>query len=117
MAEYLFYKLERFRPEGGDHINNQVKYWCEQIYPEGTVTKVDKIEFQGVPQHPYTDDNPNRLFNQIAKLYNKGDKVYTLEKEEISTGPNGLELELKVLLSHDEMRILTVAINYELSKK
>jgi len=103
MVEYLFYKLERFRPEGGNHVNSQVKYWCE-IIPSQV--------------HPYTDDNPYRLFGQIASLFELGDTIRTLVKSEIiATNVGQLEVELKEPLSHDELRILSVQVLEELGKK
>ena len=117
MVEYLIFKLERFRPEGGQHVNNQVKYWCEIIPKEGTVTKIGQLEFNGLAVHPYTDDNPHRLFGQIASLYQKGDQIKTIPGAEISDCFDGGEVELRVPLSHDEMRILAVQVLEELGKR
>lgn len=117
MTDYLVFKLERFRPEGGNHVNNQVKYWCEIIPPEGTTTKIGNLEVRGLPVHPYTDDNPHRLFGKIASLYQKGDHIRTVPEAEISDSFDGGEVELREPLSHDELRILAVQVLEELGKK
>ncbi|MBI2105298.1 hypothetical protein HYT56_00500 [Candidatus Woesearchaeota archaeon] len=103
MTDYLIFKLERFRHEGGNHINNQVKYWCE----------INELDLH----HPYTDDNPYRLFGKIASLYQKGDHIKTLSEAEISDFFDGGEVELREPLSHDELRILAIQVLEKLGRK
>ncbi|GEM_PF-5193978 len=117
MTDWLFYKLERFRREGGNHVNNQVKYLCEAIYPKETTTTIGNLVVQGRPTHPYTDDNPHRLFGQIAALYQQGDAIKTIPEAEISDTFGGVEIELKEPLSHDELRILSIQILEALRNK
>ena len=99
MTEYFMYKTERIRPEGGDHINNQVKYWCEPL---------------GVISHGLTDDNPYRLFGQVASLFRAGDVITTM-KESVISGDKE-EIALNEPLSHDELRILAVQVLGALGK-
>ncbi|MGV8086627.1 MAG: hypothetical protein ACP5N1_03280 [Candidatus Woesearchaeota archaeon] len=116
MNEYLFFKLERFRPEGGNHINNQVKYWCEITFQDGTKQKIGDIEIEGVLAAPLTDDNPYRLIGQIAKLYQSGDIIKTIPEAKI-TDSFGPEVELREPLSHDELRILSLQVLDALDSK
>ena len=118
MVEYFFYKSERFRPEGGNHINNQVKYWCEPIDSKATKPKIGCTEIKGNPVHPYTDDNPYRLFGKIASLFKLGDTITTLDKSKVSARKLGsLEVELEEPLSHDELRILSIQVLEALYKQ
>lgn len=115
MTEYLIYKLERFRSEGGEHTCNQVKYLCEITAPKQSVMLRDRIiEMQ---THPYTDDNPHRLFGKIASIYKIGDTVKTIPEAEISDAFDGKDVELKEPLSHDELRILSVQVLDALGRK
>ena len=113
MTEYLVYKCERFRPEGGSHTSNQVKYWCENL----TGNKISDNPPQYIATHPLTDDNPHRLFGQIASMYEIGDKIRTVPNSEINTSSDGKEVELTEPLSHDELRILSVQILEALGNK
>lgn len=105
MTEYLVFKLERFGPEGGSHVASQVKYFCEEIMPRDSPFL----------KHPYTDDNPYRLFGQIASFYKKGDKIVTIPEAEICDDFDGTVVELKEPLNHDELRILAIQILEKLS--
>ncbi len=117
MTEYLIFKLERFRPESGCHVNNQVKYCCEIIPPDGSTTRIGDITVNCLTVHPYTDDNPYRLFGQIASLYQRGDCIKTIPHAEISDTFDGGQVELREPLSHDELRILAVQVLEELGKR
>ena len=112
MTEYLIYKCERFRPEGGDHTNNQVKYWCDNV----TGIKISDDPPMYTATHPLTDDNPWRLFGQIASMYKVGDVITTLSESAITSSSDGKEVELTEPLTHDELRILSVQILEALGK-
>ena len=113
MTEYLVYKCERFRPEGGSHTNNQVKYWCDNI--DGI--KISDESSQRTAVHPLTDDNPYRLFGQIARMYKVGDVIKTISESALTSSDDGKEVELTEPLTHDELRILSVQILEALGKK
>ncbi len=113
MTEYLVYKCERFRAGGGDHTNNQVKYWCDNI----TGIKISDNPLKYIATHPLTDDNPYRLFGQIASMYKVGDVIRTSPVAEINVSEDGKEVELTEPLTHDELRILSVQILEALGKK
>ncbi len=113
MTEYLVYKCERFRPEGGNHTNNQVKYWCDNV----TGIKISDSPLKYVATHPLTDDNPHRLFGQIASMYQVGDVIKTISELAITSSDDGKEIELTEPLTHDELRILSVQILEAFGKK
>ena len=101
MTDYLIFTTERFRHEGADHIkSSNKKYVCHPL---------------NVSQHPYTDENPVRLFAQISEIYEDGDNISTLEKSSITN--NGIETLLTDKLSSDEMRMLAISISESLWKK
>jgi hypothetical protein len=104
MAEYLIYKVERFRSGGGDHTANQVKYLCE-IPP--TILHDGEKETR-VARHPLTDDNLYRLVGQIAQIYEPNDTIETLAGATI-TG-DAQEITLTEPLHPDEMRLLAVEV-------
>lgn len=113
MTEYLFYKVKRLLPSGGDHVDTRVKYLCEIITPERTAANI--MEGLTELRHPYTDDNPHRLFGQIASLYRPGDKIRTIPYPEITNSAE-VQVELKEPLSHDELGILAVQVLEALGK-
>lgn len=104
MVDYLVYKIIHFRSEvGGEYVANEVKYFFE-------------LENPSFAQHPYTDTNPHRLFNQIAGLYQKGDSIKSihalLAEDNVLGG-----VDLTEPLSSDEMRILSITVLNALGKK
>lgn len=104
MTDYLIYKITHFRSEvSGEYVNNEVKYHFEQETPP-------------FPQHPYTDTNPHRLFDQIAGLYQKGDSIKSIQESSI-IGNALYGVDLTEPLSSDEMRILAIKVLNALGKK
>ena len=113
MAEYLFYKVKMLLPLVGGNVDTRVQYSCE-IIPQERATASRREELAERRQ-PYTDDNPNRLFVQIASLYRSGDKIRTIPYPEI-TNRFEAQVELKEPLSHDEFGILAVQVLEALGK-
>lgn len=104
MTNYIIYKTTHFRSEcGGEYVNNEVKYYFEDSHSPFL-------------QHPYTDTNPQRLFDQISKLYKKGDSIKSLQESFIEDNALG-GVDLTGPLSSDEMRILAIKVLDALGKK
>lgn len=104
MIEYLVYKITHFSSHGGgEYVTNEVKYFFEQENPP-------------FPQHPYTDTNPHRLFNQIANLYKKGDSIKSIQASSIEDNALG-GVDLTEPLSSDDLKILSIQILHALGKR
>jgi hypothetical protein len=115
MTEYRVFKEERFVLENGNYDRTEVKYICEVVGAGSEVQIGDRTI--DVPMHPYTDDDKYRLFNKIASLYQKGDRIRTINESEISDGLDGEVIELMKPLNHDELKVLAVTLLKELSGK
>ena len=97
MNEYTVYLVERFGHGDGDTINHETIYVGEIM--------------GGSAKHPFTDGDPRRLFERLASEYKPGDTFITLEKSVIhAKGVKGLEVELAVPLSTDELRFLALSL-------
>jgi len=118
MAEYLFYKKERYWPEGGDHVKIQSKYICECSEPEKT-KHIHPLCGMG---HPLTRDNFHTLVGQVASIIEHGDTIETIEKPQITAGGNTDEekysfVELRLPLNETELRILASQVLEALRNK
>jgi len=101
------YRLITFRPTGGDHIENQEKYFCFREHEEADL---EGISGPLIELNPISDDNPLRLFQQIVSMYRPGDTI-TSEEPRAITNPQGSSVaDLAEAISREEMRMLALAV-------
>ena len=105
--QYLCYRSTYLRRTSISHITTQVKYVFSRE-PSAS----DRSEQQRpihIAQPDLTDDNPLRLFTEIADRYKQGDVIRTVRESSIVDNKGG-SLELIEPLSSDELRLLGAQI-------
>ena len=109
--EYIFSRTETLAPKiHSEGFTSEVRYQCEVIPAVEGLEDFGDGPFRG---HPYTDDNFNRLVNAIfTKEYQKGDRITTIDKTDISDFFDLVKITTP--LTPSEMSIIAVRMLNEL---